>query len=102
MAAAQKNNEKNNLTSIITVSDEDLTAIQPAFDLVVANITHDTLANMASSLVNLLAREDYLILAGILQGSQEKSMVDIYTGLGLTHHITEQKEEWVAIKFHKP
>jgi ribosomal protein L11 methylase PrmA len=42
-----------------------------------------------------------LILAGILKDSQENSIVKIFTGLGLTHHLTEAKEEWVALKFMK-
>lgn len=98
---AQNNIAINRLESIITVSAIDITAVQPAYDLIIANITHDTLAELASTLVNLLAGQGYLILAGILQNNQEKSMLDVYTGLGLTHLLTETKEEWAALKLMK-
>ena len=99
--AAKNNISINRLESIITVSDADVASLDPGYDLIVANITHDTLAKLASTLVHLLAGQGYLILAGILTGSQEKSMVDIYTGLGLSHLLTETKEEWVALQFAK-
>jgi len=98
---AQNNIAINRLESIITVSALDIAAVQPAYDLIIANITHDTLAELASTLVNLLAGRGYLILAGILKNSQEKSMLDVYTGLGLTHLLTETKEEWAALKLMK-
>jgi ribosomal protein L11 methyltransferase len=98
---AQNNIAINLLESIITVSAVDVTAVQPAYNLIAANITHDTLAKLAPALVHLLAEEGHLILAGILKNSQENSIVKIFTGLGLTHHLTEAKEEWVALKFMK-
>ena len=98
---AQNNIAINRLESIITVSALDIAAVQPAYDLIIANITHDTLAELASTLVHLLAGRGYLILAGILKNSQEKSMLDVYTGLGLTHLLTETKEEWAALKLMK-
>ena len=98
---AQNNIAINRLESIITVSDINITAVQPAYDLIVANITHDALASLASTLVPLLAGRGYLILAGILKNSQERSILDVYTGLGLTHLSTETKEEWAALKFMK-
>lgn len=98
---AQNNIAINRLESIITVSALDIGAVQPAYDLIVANITHDTLAELASTLVHLLAGQGYLILAGILKNSQEKSMLDVYTGLGLTHLLTETKEEWAALQLMK-
>jgi len=99
---AQNNIAMNRLESIITISAIDIAAIQPPFDLIAANITHDTLANLAPVLVHLLAEKGHIIIAGILKDRQEKSIVSIYTGLGLAHLLTEVKEEWVALKFMKP
>ena len=99
---AQNNIGINKLASIITVSGVDISAVQPAFDLVVANITHDTLAELAPDMVRLLTNKGHLVLAGILKDSQENSLVNIYTGLGLIHLLTETKEEWVALQFKKP
>jgi ribosomal protein L11 methyltransferase len=99
---ARNNIAINKLESIITVSAVDVSAVQPAYDLIAANITHDTLAKLAPALVQLLATKGHLVLAGILKDPQENSIVSIYTGLGLTHLLTEAKEEWVALKFMKP
>jgi ribosomal protein L11 methyltransferase len=100
--AAQNNIAINRLESIITSSALGITAVEPSFDLIVANITHDTLENLAPTIVHLLAEKGYLVLAGILQDRQEESIANIYTGLGLDHLLTESKEEWVALKFIKP
>ena len=76
---AKGNIIRNRLEHIVTVSGQDIAAIQPGFDLLVANIIHNTLAEMATLLTGLLAPEGYLVLSGILKGDQENSIREIYT-----------------------
>ena len=98
---AKKNIIRNRLEHIVTVSDQDVVSIQSCFDLLVANITHDPLVEMAKLLTNLLTPGGYLILAGILEGNQENSIREIYTRQGLNFIKVLTKDEWVALQFQK-
>jgi ribosomal protein L11 methyltransferase len=86
---------------IVTVSGQDVVSIQSHFDLLVANITHDSLAEMAKLLTGLLTPKGYLILSGILKGDQENSIRGIYTRQGLNFVKVLTKDEWVALQFQK-
>jgi ribosomal protein L11 methyltransferase len=98
---AKGNIIRNRLEHIVTVSSRDVALIRSSFDLLVANITHDTLAEMAKLLTGLLAPEGYLVLSGILKGDQENSIREIYTGQGLNFIKTLTKDEWAALQFQK-
>jgi len=98
---AKGNITRNRLAHIVTVSGQDIASIQPGFDLLVANITHDTLAELAKPLTGLLAPKGYLVLSGILKGDQENSIRKIYTEQGFNNLKNLAKEEWVALQFQK-
>ena len=98
---AKGNIIRNRLEHIVTVSGQDVALIRSSFDLLVANITHDTLAEMAKLLTGLLAPKGYLVLSGILKGDQENSIREIYTRQGLNFITTLTKDEWAALQFQK-
>ncbi|MFC1837671.1 50S ribosomal protein L11 methyltransferase, partial [Thermodesulfobacteriota bacterium] len=98
---ANNNIIRNGLAHSITVSSQDIASVTPGHNLIVANITHDTLAAMAETLTGLLAPEGCLVLSGILAGGQEKSICDIYTGHGLHFIKILTKDEWAALLFQK-
>jgi ribosomal protein L11 methyltransferase len=98
---AKGNIIRNRLEDIITVSDQDIASIESGFNLIVANIIHDTLAEMAKLLTGLLAPKGYLILSGILKGDQENSIREIYTGQGLSFIEIMTKDKWAALQFQK-
>lgn len=98
---AKRNISRNRLEHIVNVSNQDIASIQPAYNLVVANITRDTLVAMAMVLAKLLASEGFLVLSGILKGDQETSIREIYTRQGLSLLETLGKDEWVALLFQK-
>jgi ribosomal protein L11 methyltransferase len=98
---AKRNIIRNRLEHIVTVSGQDVASIRSSFDLLVANITHDTLAEMAKPLTGLLAPKGYLVLSGILKGNQETSLRAIYRRQGLNFIKTLTKGEWVALQFQK-
>jgi ribosomal protein L11 methyltransferase len=95
---AFENVRRNRLQDIIAVSGTDLHDLEGSFDLVVANIIHDTLIELAPILRPLLSGRGFLILAGILGGEQENSILTAYQSLGLTALDTRHREEWVALR----
>lgn len=99
--AAKKNIIRNSLEHIVHVNGQDIASIQPGCDLLVANITHDTLAEMALTICNLLAPNGYLVLSGILKEDQENSIRNIYENLGLNYIKRLTQDEWVALLFQK-
>ena len=98
---AKGNINRNRLEHIVTVSGQDIASIQPGFDLLVANITHDTLAELAKPLTGLLAPKGYLVLSGILKGDQENSILKIYTEQGFNNLKNLAKDEWIALLMQK-
>jgi ribosomal protein L11 methyltransferase len=98
---AHENIKRNRLEHKVTVSDQDIASIQSSFDLIVANIIHDTLAEMAHTLSGLLASGGYMVLSGILKGDQENSIRKIYKNQGLYYLKCETKDEWSALQFLK-
>lgn len=105
VTAARENVARNRLKQRVTVSDQPVAALADKykgyFDLVTANITHDVLINLAPVLTRLLAPGGGMILAGILQGDQETSLLARYGRLGLTKATGEKSDEWVALALRR-
>jgi ribosomal protein L11 methyltransferase len=95
--AAVENIQHNKLTDKIEASDIDLQDVRGQFDLIIANIIHDTLLLLAPHLCKKMKPGGHLILAGILAGEQAKSIAKTYTELGIRHLATRQEGEWVAL-----
>ena len=102
ITAAVDNIKSNNLDSAITASNTDLAGLAGPYELILANIIHNTLVEMAPTLSSLLARNGVLILAGILSGSQADNINTIYNALGLTSLASRESGEWTALSFRKP
>jgi ribosomal protein L11 methyltransferase len=98
---AKANINRNRLAHIVTVSGQDIASIQPGFDLLVANITHDTLAELTKPLTGLLAPKGYLVLSGILKGEQGDYIRKIYTKHGFNYMKDLAKDEWIGLQFQK-
>jgi ribosomal protein L11 methyltransferase len=101
IATAKQNILRNCLEGKISVSDQDVSTVADCFDLVVANITHDILADHAGILTRRVNPGGFLILSGILIGDQEHSIVEIYGNHGLAFNKSLTKDEWAALLFHK-
>jgi len=98
---AKQNILRNRLEGKITVSDQDVPIVRTGFDIVVANITHDTLADLAKPLTSLINPKGFLVLSGILRGEQEHSILEMYTKQGLVFIKSLTKDEWTALQFQK-
>lgn len=101
VAVARENIDRNNLGAKVEVSGRDIADINGPFDLVVANITHDVLADLAPRIVGLLAPAGRLVLAGILKDDQEESIKNIYEKAGCSVIAQAGQDEWTAMSFIK-
>ena len=101
LETAKQNIIRNHLENRVSVSDQNATSLEAGFDIIVANITHDILAELAQPLVNLINLYGFLVLSGILKGEQEHSIRETYAKLGLEFIKNLTQDEWVALKFQK-
>jgi len=101
LETAKQNILNNRLDSRITVSSQKVSSLKTGFELVVANITHDILAELAQLLASHIKPQGFLVLSGILKGDQEHSIGAIYAKQGLTYVKKLSKDEWVALLFQK-
>ncbi len=97
--AATNNVKINNLTERISISGQQLSDIKSPFSLVVANIIHDVLQELADDLTRLTRDSGYLIVSGILCGEQTTSMIDCFGMRGFACIAREQEKEWSTLLF---
>ena len=74
----------------IKASNADLNELTGPYDLIMANIIHNTLVEMAPALAKLLSSNGILIMAGILKGEQAENITDIYCKNGLVRPLCTQ------------
>lgn len=102
VVVAEENILRNELQPTIIANDIALEKIPHQFDLVIANIIHDTLIELAAGLAARLAPNGRLIMAGILTGPQTDNIRAAYNALGLKHQETRTEGEWSALLFARP
>ena len=101
VSAANKNSKINNLQQIMEVEITPLASLTAPFSLVIANIVHDVLLELAPELGRLTADGGQLILSGILAGQQVTNIISCFTALGFSLNRQEQKKEWAALLFSR-
>ena len=94
---ARHNIKTNHLDWNIAVDDKPLAQVQGPFNLILANIVHDTLCVMAPDFKRLLHPKGLVILSGILRGEQEHNLEKVFAANGMELLCTEHEEEWVAM-----
>ncbi|MEN8135265.1 MAG: 50S ribosomal protein L11 methyltransferase [Thermodesulfobacteriota bacterium] len=102
VTAARNNIAANNLSDQIEADSTDLDELSGPYDLIMANIIHNTLVEMAPTLARLLSSDGILIMAGILKGEQAENISDIYSNNGLIRQKEQSSGEWSALSFRKP
>ncbi|MDD2465393.1 MAG: 50S ribosomal protein L11 methyltransferase [Desulfobulbus sp.] len=98
---ARENIDQNRLGEKIAVSTTPVEQIHNTFPLVIANIVHDVLVEMAPTLSKLTASGGNLVLAGILSGTQEENIIRLYETLGYSLLNCQYQDEWVALQFQR-
>jgi ribosomal protein L11 methyltransferase len=101
VSAASANSVRNGLQGIMEVAGTPLSSLSGPYSLVIANIVHDVLLELAPDLARLTAHGGRLILSGILSGPQVASIVSCFTRLGFSLKRQEQQKEWEALLFTK-
>lgn len=101
VASAEINVAANNLSGTIEVGTAGLAELPGPYELILANIIHNTLVEMAPRLSQLLAPAGVLILAGILKGGQADNITKIYSKYGLTLLGLKNSGEWSALSFKR-
>ena len=101
VSAAKKNSEINKLQNVMAVEITPLASLSAPFSLVIANIVHDVLLELAPELGRLTADGGQLILSGILTVQQVTNIISCFTALGFSLDRQEQKKEWAALLFSK-
>lgn len=101
VSAAKENVRKNELQNRMEVSLNPLSSLDKTFEVVVANIVHDVLVDMAEDLTRLTADGGTLILSGILNGQQVDNIITVFTTEGLNLLDQKNRQEWTALRFQK-
>ncbi|SDP37245.1 50S ribosomal protein L11 methyltransferase [Desulforhopalus singaporensis] len=97
--AARENASLNGLADRMEVSLAPVGDLDKSYDVVVANIVHDVLVDMADHLVGGVGPGGVLILSGILVGEQLANIVRVFTAKGLEKIKVAEKDEWAAVCF---
>ncbi|MBU1566886.1 MAG: 50S ribosomal protein L11 methyltransferase [Proteobacteria bacterium] len=101
VAAADGNVRRNIFDDRMQVSLTPLGELSDQFQIVVANIVHDVLLDLAEDLTRLTAEDGVLILSGILVGEQVTRIKGFFGGKGFRVLDQEEREEWAALRFRK-
>ncbi len=101
VTAAAANVSRNGLGAVVEVAATPLEQVAGPFSLVVANIIHDTLVEMAETLCRLTEEGGALVVSGILQGEQTDNIVRCFAEKGFRLARCEQLTEWSALLLRK-
>lgn len=100
-AAASDNVKRNSLDDRMLVSLTPLGELSGSYQIVVANIVHDVLLELAENLTRLTDVGGFLILSGILVGEQVAHIERFFIGQGFKLLDLEERKEWAALRFQK-
>lgn len=102
VVAAEDNIKQNGLENKVRADGIDLAEVPDQYNMVIANIIHDVLIELAEKLLDHLKPGGVLILSGILAGKQAANIKNVFTHSGLTLGETKNSGEWEAMSFSKP
>ena len=97
---AERNIALNGLTGKIELSEKPIDELRETFNLIVANLTRDTILDLLPHINRLLAKGGYLILSGIITDQEEA----IDAGLrahSLKKETVSIQGEWLCIQARK-
>lgn len=97
---AHKNVAVNHVGDRVVIINSDVARIKGTFELIVANLTAETLIRIQSHLVRMMEKGGYLVISGII----EKNWDDVekaFTRDDLTRHKFIGDKEWVCCVYRK-
>lgn len=97
--AALLNCQLNNLADRMEISEHSLLEIKKPYGLVVANIVHDVLLELADDLARVTEAEGYLLLSGLIDGEQSENMKRCFGERGFLLVDKRTDGQWCALLF---
>ena len=91
-------NINTNQSQKISIYKADVPPKEVEFDIILANINKHIILQHLSSLCSCLKNKGVLLLSGLL-AEDEKDILEYTLQLGLRHHTTTSKEQWIAMLF---
>lgn len=101
VAAASQNIINNGMQDRVEISGRDLSLLTTQYDIVVANIIHDALVELADDLIRVIRSGGWLILSGILEENQRANIEELFQARGLAVESARQRNEWAAVLLRK-
>lgn len=101
VTVAGENCQLNDLAHIMEVGAQPLAEVNAIYSIVVANIIHDVLIEMAADMRRVTEIGGKLILSGILDGEQTESAISFYEKNGFDLQKRRNLKEWTALLFKR-
>ena len=101
VAVTKKNAGRNGFAHKIEVTTTPVSEVNGPFELVVANLIHDVIIEMATDLERLTAKGGFLILSGLLAGSQLESIKENFIQRGFSFQKERVGGEYGALLLEK-
>ena len=96
LKVAQKNIRANRVREKINLTGRKLSGIGKSFPVVVANLTAETIIELAGVLQKSVALKGFLILSGILNHKAE-DVIDCFSSNGFRMIRRQQEKEWATL-----
>ncbi len=100
LKAAKVNMRRNHVQKAVRIVGSDVGKLKGTFNVVVANLTAETLIALSGTLQERVSAKGYLILSGIL-GSKVKEVRLCFASMGLTLVDEKKKGSWITLLLKK-
>jgi ribosomal protein L11 methyltransferase len=94
--AARVNIRRNHVQKVVKVVGLDMGKVKETFNIVVANLTAETLIALSGTLQEKVSAKGYLILSGVL-GSKVEEVVSCFASRGLILVGEKRKGSWITL-----
>jgi ribosomal protein L11 methyltransferase len=98
---AHKNVAVNHVGDRVVIVNSDVAKIKGTFELIVANLTAETLIKIKSHLVKMMEKSGYLVISGIFEKNRQ-DVEKAFTRDDLISHKVIADKEWVCYVYKKP
>ena len=98
---AHKNVAVNHVGDRVVIVNSDVAKIKGGFELIVANLTAETLIKIKSHLVKMMEKGGYLVISGIIEKNRQ-DVEKAFTRDDLIRHRVMDDKEWVCYVYRKP
>jgi ribosomal protein L11 methyltransferase len=95
---AAENCAINGVTDQVSISAGKLETREPAYDLVVANISTEANIGMAEAFAATTMAGGHLVLSGILTQDSDR-VIGAMEAAGFAHQVTREEQDWALFHF---